>query len=226
LCRADAREEKGGKINPSNALSANLINDSKQPDRYILSCGLIAGLAVATLNFSAAVHDWALQDYFDVLDAPFIWPAQAAHYRSQFQYARYADLNFFDPMFTVLCYWIFIGVSLAFIIHLIHFSGIRKSCFYALLLGPSLGFAAGIWNVSAVLNKSKFHNLFLVADAPLRSLFNIHTGRIGPPLFPRPLFSLFAMVCYWAAIGLLLALLFCVVRVRVKRKAQIRRSEE
>lgn len=175
-------------------------------------------MVVALLNFSAAVHDWALQDYFDVLDSPFVWPTHAADYRSQFLYARYADLNFFDPMFTVICYWTFIGVSLAFIIHLLHFSGIRKSCFYALLLGPSLGFVIGILNVSAVLNKSKFHNFFLIADAPVISLFDIHVGRIGPAILPRPLFSLFAMICYWIFVGLLLASLFCAGRILIKRR--------
>jgi hypothetical protein len=215
LRRSDAREEKGCNDCRTGALN-NLIKDSK-PSRNLLACGLIAGMAVATLNFSAAVHDWPLQDYFDILDSLIISPRHAAEYRFRLLYAKGADMNPFDPMFTMLCYWSVIGVFLAFLFHLIRFNDVPRSWFYALLLGSSLGFVAGILNVSAILNQWKLQNFFHVADAPLISLFDIHTGRIGPPILPRPLYSLLAMICYWTAIGLILASLFCVARIFKRR---------
>lgn len=100
----------------------------------------------------------------------------------------------------------------------------------ALLIGSLTGMAVGVLNLAANANEWPMNDWFEFLDAPLSSLLESMWGKFELNLGPERLafYSLLAMMCYWSIIGLLLAPVYCFVRVggikRVRRDRACRRA--
>lgn len=97
-----------------------------------------------------------------------------------------------------------------------------KTRLWVLLLSPALGVLVGILNFLAATNRLKFQDYFFdIVDAPIRRWLAPDWSEIGPSAWPymqhQALSVEQVMICYWAVIGLFLALLFCLVRTGIVR---------
>jgi lipid-A-disaccharide synthase-like uncharacterized protein len=84
---------------------------------------------------------------------------------------------------------------------------------YALVFGAIAGMAVGVLNLAAVANEWKLKEFFEVVDSPVTSFMERRNG------YDYWLDSLVPEICYWTLIGILAALLFCVVKIVARDKA-------
>jgi hypothetical protein len=76
--------------------------------KIAIGYGGVAGFAVGVLNLVAVGHGWALKDYFDVLDSPFVSlfdPTSGYYVQGGFSASAYEP----GALPAILIYWTVIG---------------------------------------------------------------------------------------------------------------------
>lgn len=220
---------KDAPITAASQVGTNVIGgiSRARTSKTIVAFG-VAGLAVGVLNLAAVTHGWTLQSYFDVLDFPVISllePYNGLYYRGWFTSCSGG------PM-TVLAYWSAIGLLLGWIFCLARAGIIRdiaceKICRWVLLAGACGGALIGSLDFLAASNGWDYlGSLFESFNRPASTLVDILQVRFqSADSRPASASTVFmhrhvAGVVYWMIIGLLLASLFCIVRILAKRKGK------
>lgn len=187
-----------------------------------LLLGAFGGMLVGILNLLAANYQWDLQDnFFDIVDAPI----------SSLMPAPNGMFSVFVFGFVIICYWEVITLFLAWLICLVRTRVIRdiirdKICRYILFFGICCGIFAGSLSFLAASNGWDVLSLFFDSlNEPVNSVMdalqNQYSILDSLPEGPGTefVFRNTVDVVYWTIIGLLLALLPCVVRILKRRKA-------
>lgn len=168
---------------------------------WTLFFGAMAGAAVGVLNLAAVANGWKLNKWIEVLNAPVIaldLPDWLAWY------------DRFDLLAVVL-YWTLIGLFLSLLFCLAR----DRRCRGVLLCGAGAGILIGYLNwLTLSRNWLALWSSFELLDRPVRPLEEAVRYRTFSAT-GLPYWRL-TYVVYWLFIGLLLASLFCVVRMFVK----------
>jgi hypothetical protein len=183
---------------------------------WTLFFGAMAGAAVGVLNLRALANEWKLEAVFELLDAPAI--AFMNYARDKLDWpALVPNVSGLEQL-TVILYWTLIGLFIASFICLSRHRNYRR----VMLFGAGGGLLVGCLNWLAIVNHwYKLWVSFTFLGRPVRpakeaiSLWINGHFRVGDPV---PYVAL-TYIVYWFVIGLLLASLFCVARMLVKRKA-------
>jgi hypothetical protein len=217
--------EKEAPASATNQTRGRWYSGTARGTAWILFFGAMAGAAVGVLNLTAIAQQWNIENDFEILDLPITSSMDALQHRLDYP----SWLSPIDMAARVL-YWPLIGLSLTLLLRLIR----DRSCRRSLLIGAGGGMLIGCVNLLAIVDPScGLWPWFDFLDQPAQPLMDEVRERIDV-LWLRhqtylteglPYWRL-TLLGYWLVIGLLLASLFCVVRMLVKRKAQIRRSEE
>lgn len=189
--------------------------------KWNLFLGATGGIAMGILNLSAAVTESRLQGLFDTLSYPAIFLTYIANDRLGFMNGKSSGVCEFYLLIAVICYWVFIGLFLSSVPCLAR----DWTCRCALLIGAFGGLSTGYLNFMTTVGQWEGPRSYFYFDILGRSgSWTFRADKIQVEI----LFSLVAGIVYWTLIGLVVASLFCVIRI-VKNKKLARRilvSEE
>ncbi len=190
-----------------------------------LMWGTVVGLAVGVLDLAAFANEWRLGNWFDALDTPVDWVLEFAMNRFDSLEDSSAEALVHYSLIGCTGYWTIISLFVAMIYCFARAGGIRRMlrdriCRRALILGTGAGIFLGGANFLAMLNEvDVLQRCFDFLDRPGIALAEAVLERSGlMPLFPQSaaeesVFFFVATMAYWVIIGLMPAMLFCVVRV-------------
>lgn len=201
----------------------------RKPCIYTLLLGAVGGLLVGVVNLFAASNRWKIQDdFFDIVDAPL-------RSLNRFELVSFsgtsAMFHGLKSVLVLICYWVLIGLFLAWLFCLIRTGVIHeiirdKICQYILFFAICGGICVGSLNFLAWVNEwSVLSNCFSFFDEPAMSvMLALHVryrieDSLPPGLRAELIFLITVSIIYWTIIGLFLAFIFCVVRIFNKRKA-------
>lgn len=221
---------KDGQTTQGHETSVALSSETARGTRWMhaLVFGAIAGMAVGVLNLVAVVNEWTLKEFFEVVDLPV----------SSLMY-RIDGYDFWlNSLVPDICYWTLIGIIMALLFCVVKRIARDKIDNYALLIGACGGMLIGGLDFTAAVNGwTELERYFHALDRPGIALVEPAWDRlyispqyllptVSPTILRRRMiyrrkmmnYMFAAAVAYWSLMGLLIALLFCFLRVSRKRK--------
>lgn len=193
--------------------------------KRVLFFGPLAGVAIGVLNLVTELNGWELKYWFGVLDIPLASLIEAAEDRLHFIADLKPEVFKLILVLAYTAYWTFIILLLTPIYRFVRVGGVQRmlrdrTCRRAFILGAGAGMFIGGANFMAILNEvDVLQRCFDFLDHPGVALAKNVAYRFGRmQLLPDSpsevlIYELVAAVAYWVSIGLLLAVVFSVMRV-------------
>lgn len=185
---------------------------------WTLFFGATAGATVGVLHLTALANGWKIEVVFDLLDAPVT--AFVDRVRDKLDRPAWAPNISGLDLLAVIFYWTLIGLFVALVICLACHRNFRR----VILFGIGGGFLVGCLNWLALVNRGyRLCVSFAFLDRPVEpargpyGLWWIKGQFVLTPIRDLIPYVALAYVVYWLAVGLLLAFIFCVIRILAKK---------
>jgi hypothetical protein len=192
--------------------------------RYALLVGAIGGIIIGVVDdFSFATSGWSLAIASDSPDVPLFWIVVTVDEVLHFMKWTKSDTTFWEV--ALILYWAAVGVLFAALCCLV-WAGWRRLGVVVFRRAIFVGSVGGL--VVAALNLfasagSREPEYFRILHWPATSAMGVAETWLNPHAWVSvdvyAYYRLLVLVCYWAAVGSLLAIVFCLLRSGTGRKS-------